>query len=604
MAALPSVSLFALWLWLGISPISAQTLLTPNPADMADGRTNLVNPAVVSWQDPLFSLGTRILHLGVVDNSLAFRTSYFSLTAVNRSIGKIDGFGFGLQGQFFNSPSMNRIAVNGLASRKLFDQFSVGASVGILNQSFDRSQFVLDDENDPVLAKDLSKWVLFNLGAGILVTPNRHLALGLSVNQLSRPNIAIGNAEVRLPRLISGGAVVGMSYFRAILGFTAESDDFLPMVIFESFKPELGFLKIGYGSEAATFEGQLHLARGVSLNYRYAYPVTDLRLASSGSHELGLVFNFRKRASLYEPEWLQPEFVRRPVINPATAFVVESVFDTLLIVDKYIKRKVDPNITQKELGDLPEDIFFSADSLEPDLPKIGAGRLLKRFDDSNGTHDALDTPQDSLDILHAMRKNHTANYLNFLRNLATRMRDPVFRARIVIPPDSKRARLLLKYLTLYGPVTDRLEIVIQDSSYLAERGRLGARKIPEHVFYRTLKAASDTFTFFLNLDDLRWGPVEWTFFVENVAGEIILAVSGDRKILSRYVWDWRLQNGQLPPPGTYYYYIRWRSEDHQNYISPKKALTINRIDRHIAIEISRRKDLSPDSGTKATFVLN
>ncbi|MDZ7343506.1 MAG: hypothetical protein ONA90_03220, partial [candidate division KSB1 bacterium] len=48
----------------GVGIAAAQSLLISNPADMGDARANLVNPAVLPWQDPLFSLGTKLLHFG------------------------------------------------------------------------------------------------------------------------------------------------------------------------------------------------------------------------------------------------------------------------------------------------------------------------------------------------------------------------------------------------------------------------------------------------------------------------------------------------------------------------------------------------------------
>jgi hypothetical protein len=136
------------------------------------------------------------------------------------------------------------------------------------------------------------------------------------------------------------------------------------------------------------------------------------------------------------------------------------------------------------------------------------------------------------------------------------------------------------------------------------RRQIGGRKIPRDIFQRTLKAPADTFKFSLNLNDLRWGPVSWTFILEDANGRVLLDSTGGKQILSKYIWDWRLRDGKMPAPGVYYYYLRWQSQDGQLYSSPRKALTVDRIKRNIAIEIARRKEVKADSRTKAMIILN
>jgi hypothetical protein len=335
--------------------------------------------------------------------------------------------------------------------------------------------------------------------------------------------------------------------------------------------------------------------------------MNELRLASSGSHEAGLSFNFRKNRTPYEPEWLKTEYVRRepPAINPATAFVVRSVFDTLKMVDKFIYRKIDPSFTPKDLASLPANILFSSDSLEPALPQIGAKHLLSGIETAaSDAAKKFDIPSDSIGVVRAMQKDHTQNYLEFLRNLAAQMKDPKFRTRIVAPADEKRLYLLLKYMSLYGALNDRLEIARRDSTPKSEQDRLAGRKIPEFVFHRELNVAADTFKFALNLTDLRRGPVKWELIVEDADGKELLNYAGEKQIPRRYVWNWCCKDGQLPLPGTYYYYIRWQSSDGQKYTSPRKPLVVSRENRRIAIEIMRRKELNAEPRATATIVVN
>jgi hypothetical protein len=497
--------------------------------------------------------------------------------------------------------------MNAVLGKKLFENFAAAVNVGFINRAFDRGRFLLEQEDDPALSH-LSKWIFPDLGVGFAAVPHRYVTVAFNVAHLTRPNVSMSSAEkVRLPRGFNLGAAIGMGYFRALIGVSHEDHVTLPQIGFESFRPDLGFLKVAFGREAATLEGSVYVMQGVSLSYRYNYPMNDLRLASSGSHEVGVSFNFRKNRTPYEPEWLKAEYARRepPAINPATAFVARSVFDTLKMVDKFIYRKIDPTFTPKELANLPVNILFSADSLEPQLPQIGALHLISGIEAAT-SHAAkkFDIPADSAGIVQAMRKDHTQTYLEFLRNLAQGMKEPKFRTRIVAPADEKRLYLLLKYMSLYGVLNNRLEIALRDSMQKAAADRLAGRKIPEFVFHRELSAPVDTFKFALNLADLRRGPVAWTFIIEDGDGKELHRYAGEKQIPRRYAWNWRAQNGELLMPGTYYYYLRWKSSDGQTYTSPRRALIISRENRRIAIEIMRRKDLQTEPRATTTIMVN
>lgn len=568
--------------------------------DLSDSRTIYVNPAALSYQDPFFMAGVRALHLGVSATELAYRQTFVSIAAPETKFSRL---GIGVRGQFLNLPVLSGGGAQALASYRFAENFAIGGSFGFLTQSFDRSQFDSEAQKDPFLSSLNSKFVV-DVGLGALWKVNRFLTIGAGLNHLTRPNIAYGTVASKLPVEWNIGGVIGMGFFRASIGLARREDRVNPLLGIESFRPGIGFLKLGIGTDAASFEGQVHVKRGVNISYRYEYPLNDLRLASSGSHELGLVFNFRRRASLHAPVWLEPEISRRPEVDPASIFVVESVFDTLLIVDKHIRRTIDTLITQQELADLPETIFVSSDSLEPDLVYMGARQFIAKLGGLNGNSGAADIHKDSLDIVYAMEANHAEHYMDFLRKLAGRLtNDPAFRARIVVPTDLTRAKQLLSYLSLYCNINERLEVAVRDPGY--NPGKTGFKKIPAEVFYQTLNVAADTFKLHVNVPEMRWGIVSWSLVVENAGGEVFHSYSGNNQIPPRYVWDWRMKNGQIIPQGKYYYYIKWQTEDGATYASSKQSLTVNLIDRKIAIAISKSyKLMSPVPGGKATVILN
>jgi hypothetical protein len=83
---------------------AAQNLIFANAADRGDARASLLNPAIAMMQDPLFTLGSKVLHYGVLAGGLDLRNNYFSLTTSNRSLGRFDHFGYGVQGQVLQTP--------------------------------------------------------------------------------------------------------------------------------------------------------------------------------------------------------------------------------------------------------------------------------------------------------------------------------------------------------------------------------------------------------------------------------------------------------------------------------------------------------------------
>jgi hypothetical protein len=203
-----------------------------------------------------------------------------------------------------------------------------------------------------------------------------------------------------------------------------------------------------------------------------------------------------------------------------------------------------------------------------------------------------------------MQKDHAEHYLAYLRNLAARLKsDREFSARLLIPSDMSRARLLLTYLSLYCDVTDRLQIAVREEA--RETGRLGFKKIPAEVFYQTLNVAVDTFKFQINVPALRWRILSWALVIEDASGNSLFAYSGTQQIPRRFVWDWRTTSGALLSPGTFFYYLKWQLENGATYTSPKKALTVQFIDRRIAIAISKaQQGLTGPPGGTATVILN
>ncbi len=624
--------------------VQAQDLIFVNAADRGDGRSSLFNPAVAAQQDRLFSLGTRALYVGAVADGMDLTHSYFNLTLSRRTLLGIGGFAYGLQGQVLYMPEYAALAMNGLFAKQFGDRIAFGLNLGITHRGFDLTALKTAsplDRNDPYF-ESLSK-VIPEIGVGVVIVPNRFVTFGASLNHLTHSNLSVAESgEVTLPRALNAGMAVGYGNFRALFSVAYNERDFLPRFAVESFRERLGYMRVSLGREMAMLDTKLNVMEGIALNFRYNYPLNELSLATSGSPELGLEFNFDKNTSLYAMEWTEAEVPRRPSISLAHAFLVESVFDTLFITKKIIRRTIDTSLVD-QLKDLPQAIFFSADHdsiipLAPDKiflteeelqnrPKIGARTLLKRIEEEERTTGKYYVPRDSVGIWDEMKRNHKTEYMIAFRALAERIKvAPKVQGNFVTPRDAKRAHLLLRFLNLYTPLNDDIKVTVADSvtaeRLLKEPQTLGSKKVAPVDSFLALRAydktrapgrgllvnaPADTFRFSLNLvETKRWGPVSGEFVVKNEKEKIvfrdqtIVGESDDHSQIKRRIdWNWKAEDGSFLPTGTYYYYIEWLSADGKRYRSPENRIRVERKLITSSITLSRTMPApNPDARIK------
>lgn len=621
----------------------AQDLIFVNPADRGDSRTSLFNPAVAAQQDRLFSLGSRALYVGDVSNGMDLTHSYFNLTLSRRTLLGLGGFAYGVQGQILHMPEYMVMATNGLFAKQLSDKIALGVNLGITFRGFDFTALKATHPDDPEFG-DLAKAVP-ELGFGVIAVPSRFLTLGFSMNHLTHSNLSFGKTDVvALPRAINAGMAVGYGNFRALFSLAYNERDFLPRFAVESFRERLGYMRVSLGREMAMLDTKLNVMEGIALNFRYNYPLNELALATSGSPELGLEFNFDKNTSLYAMEWMETEVPRRPSISLAHAFLAESVYDTLFITKKIIRRTIDPSL-HEQLKDLPRAIFFAADQdsvlpLAPDKiflseeelqkrPKIGARTLLHKIEAAEQLPGSkLYVPRDSLSILKEMTKtNHKQEYLDAFRTLAERIKvAPKVQGNFVTPRDAKRAHLLLRFLNLYTPLTDDIKVTVADSvnslRLSQETEKLGSLKVAPLDSFVALRAYSkargrvmvnapvDTFRLSLNMTETkRWGPVSGELIVKNEQDKIVFRATDivtrsknddASQIRQSLDWDWKLEDQSYLPTGTYFYYIEWLSADGKRYRSPENRIRVERKLITSSITLSKKMpEPNPDASIKA-----
>jgi hypothetical protein len=628
----------------------AQDLIFVNPADRGDGRASLVNPAVAAQQDRLFALGTRALYLGAISDGLDLTHSYFNLTFSHRPLLGIGDFGYGLQGQVLHMPEYTALALSGLLAKSFGDRIALGANIGITHRGFDLTALksaTEADRNDP-LFQSLSK-VVPEFGIGVIAVPSRFVTLGVSMNHLTHSNLSVAEGgQVTMPRALNMGMAVGYGNFRALFSLAYNERDLLPRFGVESFRERLGYMRVAVGREMAMFDTKLNVMEGIALNFRYNYPLNELSLATSGSPELGLEFNFDKNPSLYAMEWMEAEVPRRPAISLAHAFLVKSAFDTLFITKKIVKRIIDSSLVD-QVQKVPKAIFFAAeqDSILPlapekiflseeelrNRPKIGAQTLLQKIEEQERLTGRFSVPRDSAGIWDEMKRNHKPEYMAAFRALAEGLKTaPKAVGNFVTPRDAKRTHLLLRFLSLYTTLNDELKVTVADSataehlnqepetislkniapidSFLALRAYDKTRAPGRGLL---VNAPADTFHFSLNLlETRRWGPVSGEFVVKNEKDNLvfrdatIVGQSEDHNQIKRRLdWNWKLADGSYLPEGTYYYYIEWLSADGKRYRSPENKFRVVRNLITSSIRLSKTMpEPNPDARLRTLIRMN
>lgn len=616
--------------------LQAQYLISANPADRGDPRASFSNAALVATQDRLLSVGSKALFYGVVGSGLDLTHSYFTFTNSRRTFAGIDGFGVGVQGQVLHTPMFNAVSVNAMLARQWSEKFALGMNLGFANRGFDVGSFILDALDDP-LTQHPSKWLFPDIGVGLMVIPTRNLTFGLGFNHLTQPSYAISDTvkDAYLPRSLSAGIAFGLgnSYnsFRTLLSVSYEERKTLPLFAVEGYRENLGSLMAGLGRESAFFDAKLRLMEGIALNLRYSYPLNELGEASGGSPELGLIFNLDKNLSLYAMEWTKPPVPLAPVISPSYAFQVESAYDTLFITEKYIKRLIADSLKQYLLN-VPKSVFFAAeeDSVLPRLPeeiflteeelaqrpKIGASKLLQILNEKEKTEGKARVPRDSSLIVEQMKRTHSARYLSALRELMARLQSyPGMQSNFVTPQDRDRTHLILRYLSLYTPLTDTIKVSVEDTvaATVNRRNIVGTNTvIPDTAFrlslqvhapngngrFKLMNAPVDTFHFDINEEETRrWGPVSGTLILKDAEGRIVYLDSAivqtgkDKKrpqIWRRKSWNWKLATGEYPKEGNYYYHLVWEAKDKKLYRSPERMLRIERSRIESKLRVSRK----------------
>ncbi len=518
----------------------SQNIIRTNPADVMDSRALFINPAILPYRNMTFNLGMKVYHLGFLsDNSTGLNYSYSSNSFPNLLLDRI---GVGVTLESFNTPYFSTAGLGVAFAYSITPGFSFGVSAHGSNLSYDVSKFDLVDPDDPIFRNGAGQWNV-RFDAGLLVRPMNNFAVGLSCNNLNRPDLSLVNDGAKIPIELNFGIKQYFKIFGASLFGHYENEDVTLGFLCEANIQNKGMIRTGYCDRSLMIEGQLNVGSGFALNYRMDYPFYEVNNFSNGSHELGITWNMRP--------------------NPEYSFSVRSSVDTVRLVRETSKIRINKQEDQQQIFDQIDDhdLEFpgAKTKKEQDIPTAASSgmSLDDVFNESLPFSKYLDTyrqnfqeisdniksagPQLKVDIYYldattAERAVMIKNY--FLDTLKFKEKD----IRLHLEANSNgnhstrkdSIKSLLKNSDDWGTPKEYIEISSAPIENL----------VPNKIYFQ------------INAPNI--GRVtKWRILVTNILGEQIHEISGYQNIEREVTWDGFKRDGSAVPVGNYYYQFQY-----------------------------------------------
>jgi hypothetical protein len=276
-------------LFVVVIPLRAQITVSVNPANVQDGRVLLTNPAAAAIAEGRAYVGLKLIYPGFIpNNAFALKSSFFNLSIPQ--VGQYD-FAAGLQGRYFTTPIFQEGRFGALVARHFAERVAIGLDLSLHFKSYNRDNFDLVDPDDPVFRHGTSA-VAFDPSIGVYAQLHEKLTLAGSLSHLTQPDVALGNAGLKLPFESLIGLSFAQNFFRLDAGVHLWEEKMYPTFGAEVFAAHTGRFRLGYGLDNLLFEGQLTVFNNAGLFYSFNLPTSDIGLVSAGSHEAGFVYTF------------------------------------------------------------------------------------------------------------------------------------------------------------------------------------------------------------------------------------------------------------------------------------------------------------------------
>ncbi|MCI0494072.1 caspase family protein [candidate division KSB1 bacterium] len=279
-----------IFLSLFISLAYAQENLWISSSNFYEPQIIFSNPAGLSFQahrQAIFS--SQLLYTGLANDKLY--NHYLGYVELIHDIGV-----FGVRGSYFNSLLLNQGTFSLLFSRSfLQSKISLGINFNLHQYWYDKSEFDLNQADDPLLANGTSKFAP-GVGVGIIYRPLTDLHLGLSIDDFNQPDISLQGGEATRPltadfgvcyRIFNFVPELDVKYFH----YSRRSETYIIFGLRQLLLDNAANLSVQFQQNSFSLGGAYSL-RNFRLDYRYTYPFNELQEVSNGSHQFTLCLNF------------------------------------------------------------------------------------------------------------------------------------------------------------------------------------------------------------------------------------------------------------------------------------------------------------------------
>lgn len=343
-----------LWLVCAL-PVHAQLAISANPANRNDPHVLFANPAAISGGLARAYLGLKLIYPGAIsNNAFAMKASLGNLAFSNL---KNTGWSAGLSTRVFTAPLFSEYRLGILAARDLTERISTGVELALHGRNYASENFDLVDANDPVF-QGRTGVTVFDPGIGALYRLTEKMTLGAAAHHLLRPNIALGRQKMRTLPEYQIGMGVAHDFVQVDLGVHYWQYGWRLQVGSELLGSPVGRVRLGYALRNVHVDGQLNLRNQASLFYSFNLPASDLGLISAGSHELGLVYDFRAKREMSRGEAQPAE--RAPVSTPPKEHKLPRLYAEIRALAEEVMITESRQI-QEELPLIPR-VFFARNS--------------------------------------------------------------------------------------------------------------------------------------------------------------------------------------------------------------------------------------------------
>jgi len=519
--------------------VSAQGGNGYNPVAGSQPWVTGINPAILSSRYAGVALGLKVFHPGFLPgNELGLNETH-----INASFPFYLPVSIGCDLRYFSAGTYSELEAAVLLSKEVFDQFAIGAKLGLLRPGFGRQDFKLVDSGDPLLNGNLSR-TSFNLGLGVYWSHDRW-ALGVGLDRVNHPDIGFQTSAV-LPRQLFAGASYDFGNITPTL-LLQQTDKKLSYGLAIAVNDErYGSIRLSLGnSMPVKLEVQFHLSRDSRLDYNLDFPTREISAASVGSHEI-VYHHVLARG----PEIGQP----RILISA----------DTMRIFEERVIRSMP--------GELSTERIETVDGLIPAYLKP-EGRY----------RNMLVVPAGMLSR-NETRAIRYRRYVELGNEIRQRLEESP-ELNLILRTDDQSladARALKRYLLLTGiGSAENIKIVRINSPGRPDLA--GFEPGQQNVSHQKPVCSEKTLEIRLAVPGETRQVNEWTLKIYNDRKKRIKTFSGKDQLPGRLHWDWKDQWGNLVEPGRYFCLLSLRARNGKKKVALSPVILVQRLRRTIKL---------------------